>query len=179
MFAPLIDEIREAFRDPGRAHREPELRKIEDWVQLSFKFGNYARRSLLSGEEAIDALWQPGIRNNLLTFLGRSFYKTIATTHLLILTDRELIIIREDETGRHWRDDSRYGGVWIYLPLGKIISVTLAKADANLLALSICLPQNDRIESLFLAVQQPAIDRFLNQIERVTSRIAVTGTPAG
>ncbi len=174
MFAPLVDEIRSASGDPGGADHELELRKLEDWGQLSFKFSSYARRSLLPGEKVIDALWQPEIRNRLLTFLGRSFYKTIATTHLLILTDRELIIIREDETSRHGCYDSRYGGVWIYLPLDKIISITLTPTEANLLALSIYLPQNDCIESLFSAIQQPAVDRFLSRIASTAPRVAVT-----
>jgi hypothetical protein len=127
---------------------------------------------LIPGEKIIDALWQPEIRNKLLTLLGRSFFRTVAMTHLLILTERELIVIREDETSPRWRDESRYGGVWTYIPLDKITSVSLVPKETKLLALVIHLPENDSLESWFVASQQLAVDRFLSQIESRTSRAA-------
>jgi hypothetical protein len=174
LFAPFVDEIRGASGDLAGVDREPEIQKLDRLSQPSFKFRNYARRSLLPGEQVIDALWQPEIRHKLLTLLGQSFYRTIATTHLLVLTDRELIVLREDEESQRWRDESRYGGVWMYIPLDKIASITLTKTDMNLLTLSVHLPQNDCIESLFVDAQQPAVDRFLSRIASTTSRIAVT-----
>jgi hypothetical protein len=174
LFALFINQIRGAAHDLADADREVEIRKFASRVQPNFKFGNYARRSLIPGEKVIDALWQPEIRNRLLTLLGRSFFRTIAMTHLLILTDRELIVIREDEASPHWRDESRYGGVWTYIPLDKITSISLTLKETNLLALAIHLPENDSLESLFVASQQPAVDRFLSQIEGRTSR-ATTG----
>ncbi len=179
LFAPFVDEIRGASGDLAGADHEPEIRKPDRLSPPSFKFRNYARRSLLPDEQVIDALWQPEIRNKLLTLLGRSFCRTMATTHLLILTDRELIVLREDEKSPCWRGDSRHGGVWIYIPLDKITSVTLTQPDANLLALSIHLPENDCIESLFVADQQHAVDRFLSQIARTTARTAMTREPIG
>jgi hypothetical protein len=174
LFAPFVDEIRGARGGLVGVDHEPEIRKLDRLSQLSFKFRNYARRSLLPDEQVIDALWQPEIRHKLLNLLGRSFYRTMTTTHLLILTDRELIVLREDEGSPRWRDNSRYGGVWIYISLDKIASITLTQIDANLLALSIHLPKNDCIESLFVTAQQPAIDRFLSRIASTTSRVAVT-----
>ena len=146
LFAPFIQEIRGAAGDMADADREAEIRTLDSRVQSNFKFRNYARRSLVPGEKVIDALWQPEIRHKLLTLLGRSFFRTIAMTHLLILTDRELIIIREDEASPQWRDESRYGGVWKYIPLDKITSISLAPKETNLLALVIHLPENDSLD---------------------------------
>lgn len=173
MFAPFVDEIRGADRDLAGVDRESEVRKLKQLSQPSFKFKNYARRSLLPDRHVINALWQPEIRHKLLTLFGRSLYRTTATTHLLILTDRELIILREDEESPSEGGDSRYGGVWTYIPLDKITSVTLTQPRTDLLALSIHLPENDSIKSLFAAAQQPAVDRFLSQIASTTSRAAV------
>ena len=172
LFAPFIDQIRGAAGDLADADREAEIRTLDSRVQSNFKFRNYARRSLMPGEKIIDALWQPEIRNKLLTLLGRSFFRTIAMTHLLILTERELIVIREDETSPRWRDESRYGGIWTYIPLDKITSVSLVPKETKLLALVIHLPENDSLESWFVASQQLAVDRFLSQIESRTSRAA-------
>jgi hypothetical protein len=172
LFAPFIDQIRGAAGDLADADREAEIRTLDSRVQSNFKFRNYARRSLMPGEKIIDALWQPEIRNKLLTLLGRSFFRTVAMTHLLILTERELIVIREDETSPRWRDESRYGGVWTYIPLDKITSVSLVPKETKLLALVIHLPENDSLESWFVASQQLAVDRFLSQIESRTSRAA-------
>jgi hypothetical protein len=165
LFAPFIQEIRGIAGDWVEADRELEIQKLDNRVQPNFKFRNYARRSLMPGEKTIDALWQPEIRHKLLTLVGRSFFRTIAMTHLLILTDQELIVIREDKDSPRWRDESRYGGVWTYIPLDKITSISLTAKEPNLLILSIHLPENDRLESLFVAAQQPAVDRFMGQLK--------------
>src|SRR3972149_9175451 len=166
LFAPFIQEIRGAAGDLVDADREVEIRKLDSRVQPNFKFGNYARRSLMPGEKTLDALWQPEIRNKLLTLLGRSFFRTIAMTHLLILTDQELIVIREDEASPRWRDESRYGGVWTYIPLEKITSISLAPKETKLLALAIHLPENDRLEFLLAASHPTAAERILTPIEK-------------
>jgi hypothetical protein len=174
LFAPFINEIRGAGGDSASVDHELEIQKIDCLCRPGFKFKNYARRSLLPDEPVIDALWQPEIRHKLLTLLGRSFYRTLAATHLLVLTDRELIVLHEAEAGPRWQADSRYGGVRVYIPLDKIASIAVAKTDANLLALSVHLPAGDCVKCLFVAAQQPAVDRFLSRVVSASLQLVVT-----
>ena len=77
---------------------------------------------MLPGEKVVRALLQPEIREGVLTLLGRIYHRTISPTHMTILTDCELVTIREEQ--RPGKD--RYGGVWTYIPLKKIVALSLA-----------------------------------------------------
>jgi hypothetical protein len=163
LFTPILDKIRPAST-PGVTDPSSERAKFDYLVHLNFKFMNYAKRSLVLGEKVIHTVLQPEIRTNLLTLFGRHLFRTISTAHLSILTDKELIMIR-DEKGRGWSDDTRYGGIWNYIPLGKISSASLTLKKDNLLVFSICLPQDDHIDSLFSVSNRPEVELVLNQFE--------------
>lgn len=160
LFYPFIEEVRGA----GGALPEAEIEKLADPCKPNFKFMNYARFALGADDRIADAVWQPEIRTALITLLGRSLYRSIATTHLMILSGREFIFLREDELSPRGQDGSRYGGVWTYIPLSKIIATALTITDKNLLSLSVQLPGNDSIRSLFLAAQQGSVERFVKRI---------------
>ena len=83
-----------------------------------------------------------------------------------ILTDRELIVIREDITRRK---DDRYGGIWDYIPLIKILSLTLKVKDRNLLVLTIQLPENTCLELLFQVSAKGELNQLLNQFKELTA----------
>ena len=104
------------------------------------------------------------MRQPLITLFGKSLTRLIATAHLCILTDRELIIIRDDEDSPVWQPGVRYGGVWLYLPLAKIVALAVTPRTADVLTLTIELPHGERIESLFATAQQAEVDRFLCQV---------------
>lgn len=160
LFYPFVEAIRGAGGDPPDA----EIEKLADLCKPNFKFMNYARHALKTDDRIVDALWQPEIRTPLVTLLGRSVYRNIATTHLIILTGREFIFLHEDELSPRGLDGSRYGGVWDYIPLSKIIATTLTKTAKNLLSLSVQLPGNDSVQSLFLADRQDNVERFVSRI---------------
>jgi hypothetical protein len=83
-----------------------------------------------------------------------------------ILTDRELIIIREEE--RQGGKD-KYGGIWDYIPLNKIVTLSLGEKDSNLLGLSIQLPESARLEFLFQASAKQEIDQLLHRFRELTT----------
>lgn len=161
LFDPFIQEIRGDSGESSNAENE----KLTCLCKPNLKFMNHARRALGIKDCIVDALWQPEIRTPRLTFLGRSIYRNIATTHLVILTEREFISLREDEESQRADDGSRYGCISTYVPLEKIIATSVSKTDRNLLALSVQLPGNDTFQSLFLAEQQSNLERFRSQIE--------------
>jgi hypothetical protein len=96
---------------------------------------------------------------------GRAFQRTIAMSHVLILTDRELIIVHDDPDSPKWRDDTRYGGVWDYVPLNKIAAVDLTEQATGLLALTIQLPQNDHVDAFFSPNRRAELERFVTQLK--------------
>jgi hypothetical protein len=109
---------------------------------------NFAKHSLLAGERVIYSILQPEIRKTMLTVPGRTLYKTVSPTHMSILTDRELILIREDAVRRK---EDRYGGIWDYIPLSKIVSLSVSENADDLLVLAVKLPAHTGFEFLFQA----------------------------
>lgn len=97
LFVPILKQIRLAGVDSLQGVQSRDVEKFNDLHQLSYKFMNYGKRSLLGGEQVLHIYLQPEIREHILTFMGRTFFKTIFPMHMSILTDRELILIREEK----------------------------------------------------------------------------------
>ena len=164
LFAPFLRQIRAGTAQSEEVDLQAELQKFDYLTTLNFKFRNFARRSVQPGERVVESLLQPEMRQPLVTLFGRSLSRLVATARLCILADAELIIIRDDEDSPAWKQGIRHGGVWMYLPLDKITSVSLASKNASVLTLTIELPHGDRVESLFAVAQWREVDRFLNQL---------------
>ncbi len=160
LFMPILETIRSANHHSKETIQSAEFEKFDRWVRSNYKFMNYAKRSLRGGEKVIHTILQPEIRTKLLTILGKTYYKTISPTHVCILTDGELILIREEvrQSG-----DDRYGGIWDYIPLNKIVNLSLSEKDKDLLLLSVHLAENTRLECLFQASAKGEIDQLLER----------------
>jgi hypothetical protein len=171
LFDPILGKIRSAPDGCPGVDLNVERAKFDYLCSLNFKFMNFARASILPGERVIYVLLQPQIRARLLAFLGRSFFRTISPAHLSILTDTELIMIRDDHS-EIWRQQVKYGGIWTYIPLDKIRRVSLAKRDEDLLVLSIYLPADDHVDVLFSASMQPEVEELLVQFEHLMPGVA-------
>jgi hypothetical protein len=165
LFTPFVETIRGVANYPPGIDRETELKKLNNADLLTFKFKNYARRSILPGAQINAVVSQPEIRKTVVKVLGRAFQRTIAMSHVLILTDRELIIVHDDPDSPKWRDDTRYGGVWDYVPLNKIAAVDLTEQATGLLALTIQLPQNDHVDAFFSPNRRAELERFVTQLK--------------
>jgi len=166
LFTPILKKIRLAAVASKDVVRGSELDKFDHWVKLNYKFMNFARNSLLGGEKVIQALLQPEIKTFRFKILGKTYYRTLAPTHVCILTDRELIMIQE-ELLQNRKDN--YGGIWDYIPLNKIATLSVSPTDNNLLALSIQLTTNDSLEFLFQVSMQAEINQLLKQFRKLKS----------
>jgi hypothetical protein len=165
LFTPFIEQIRGVANYPLEIDREADLKKLGSADLLTFKFKNYARRSILPGAQINAVISQPEIRRMIVKVLGRSFQRTVGMSHILILTDRELIIIHDDQNSPKWVDDTRYGGVWDYVPLNKIAAVDLVEQETGLLAITVQLPHNDHVDVLFLPDRRAELERFVAQFK--------------
>ena len=83
---------------------------------------------------------------------------------MLLLTDREVIVIHDDPDSPESFDNTRYGGVWDYIPLDKIERITWRDKDATVLAVTLELPLGDRVESLFPVERRAEVEGFVKQM---------------
>jgi hypothetical protein len=166
LFAPILKNIRLATVTSKDTVRGSELDKFDHWVKLNYKFMNFARRSLLGGEEVIHSILQPELKTPRFKILRKTYYRTIAPTHACILTNRELIMIREQLLQN--RKDN-YGGIWDYIPLNKIATLSVNPKDENLLALSIRMLTDDQLEFLFQASMKAEIDQLIALFRKLKS----------
>lgn len=166
LLAPILERARRAISGAAEAVQPSELEKFDHLMRVNFKFMNYAKRSLLGGEKVVQTILQPEIRLPVLTFLGLTWYRIRSPTHMSVLTDRELIVIRE-EAHKSGRD--RYGGTWQYIPLTRIASLSVGERADGLLALSIRLRHGASFENLYRSAARPEIDQFLARFRELAA----------
>jgi hypothetical protein len=138
LFSPIVKRIRLAASGTRPATEGSEQERFDHLARVNYKFMSYARQSMLAGDKVIHTILQPEIGEGILTILGKTYYRTISPTHMSILTDRELILIREE---RRRSGEDRYGGIWSYVPLNKVVALSLIAEGGNLLRLSIQRPK--------------------------------------
>lgn len=136
----------------------PDSSLFSEWAHLSYKFMNYARRSLLPGEQLVQAILQLEVRQPAFNLLGWTFFRTLAPSQALLLTDRELVLIRE-EALRGARD--RYGGTWEYLPLGGIVGQSLVEDEGQLLRLKVETAGGQRLYCQLEASRRQEVEEIL------------------
>jgi hypothetical protein len=165
LFAPFLNEFRTESRPPSGASLDAERAKFEALLQRNYKFMNYSRGSILPGEEVLCYVLQSEIREDLLRLFGRSLSRCISPTHIVILTDRELITISE-ESGSLWQSlgTIKYGGIWQYVPRTRISATIVARTD-GLVSLSVHLSHDDRLEMLFLPDNREILDSLVGALQ--------------
>ena len=164
LFTPFVDRIRGAAANPIDFPRDLELSRLDEFDLPSYKFRNYTRHCIRPGDQVITALGQGEMRRPVIRFAHWTYERTIATAHVLLLTDRELIVIHDDPDSPQSFDKTRYGGVWDYIPLSKIERIAWRNKDAEVLAVTLDLPLGDRIESLFPVKRRQEVERFFKQV---------------
>ena len=166
LFTPIIERIRQGTTDFKGPAQSSELAKFDHWIELSLKFTNYAKNSILFGEKVIHSIFQPEIRKRLFKIMDKTFYRTLSRAVAIILTDRELIIIQDAE--RIFYEDNSYGGIWNYIPLNKIGTLSLGKGNRDLLVLSIHLLDSVQLEYMFQASAKGELNQLLHQFRKLT-----------
>jgi hypothetical protein len=133
---------------------------------------NYARRSLLPDEHVLSYVLQPEIRRSAYSFLGRPLLPSVlGPAHLCVLTDRELILIRDDLESLKGCDEGRYGGVWNFVPLERLVSVEVQTDAYGNLRLVFTMHSGDRLESLFAGEQRDELSRLVSAVGSMTAEV--------
>jgi hypothetical protein len=141
MSAPRVDQ---------KNTEEYEFSKFDHLSSINYKYMNLGRQSLCPGDAVQQIVYQPerciyeGI-----TFLKKTIFRRFATSHLSILTDKELILIKESKPVKSERT-TLYGGVFTYIPRQKIQNITF-KPDPEkpCSKMEIALPNNIIFSSEF------------------------------
>lgn len=169
LLSPFIKNLRPTPTGVDEAIWLAELAKFDRLSSANFKFMNYARESLMHGEKVIHFIVQPTIRKNIFTLFGYKFYRTLALSHFALLTDKEVIFIRDDEQSPEIRGKAeRYGGVWQYVPLRNIASVELIEAVDGLITLSLKLTYgNQKLNKVFEASSKKELENFKKNLEQI------------
>ena len=162
VMAPFVEHIRSAWRGDGAEIRQGGNR-FAYLAAANRKFMSYAERSVPPGEFVIQSIYQPPIRRNLLSLPGFSFSRLISTAHLCILTNDELILIRDDDSQR-WLRGSPHGAIWHYVPRSKIRSASIDVNGKDVFTLSLCLFGGFQIESLHHASKRDEVEQLLHGI---------------
>jgi hypothetical protein len=158
-YTTFMDKLRPASPGADESQLNAEKDKFNYLSALNFKFMNYGRGSLIGGETVRQILLQSEIREPVWALLGDMFQKVISPAHLTILTDRELILIQDAQRGRKVQK-SNYGGIWQYIRLSSIKSVTWAKTEEGRLTLSIAISPDKKIEKLFAVSSKPELEQL-------------------
>jgi hypothetical protein len=164
LFAPIVERIRSGG-PASLSQAEEESSVFQAWGRRNFKFMNYARRSLRGGEPVLQAILQPEIRVSVVSAFGRSLRRTAFPTHATILTERELISIREVV---YPGDQERYGGVWDYIPLARIAGLSITANGRGLVTLAIQLPGQTRFDLLFEPSVRDDLDALAAKFFEIT-----------
>lgn len=163
LLARFLGKMRPPAREASDGDFETEKAKFEFLSLPNFKLMNYGRNSLVRGETVRQVIFQPEITISAWRVLGWSLFAKMNTVHLTILTDQELILIREDERSPKVKG-SRYGGTWQYIPLTGILSAGLSENEKGLPTLSIHFPGGEIIQRQYAAACRPELEQLCSRI---------------
>lgn len=164
---PVINKMRPAPADIDDAAWQVELAAFDYLASANFKFMNYARESMVRGEKILQSILQPKIRRQVFDLFGYKFHRTVGLAHLTILTDKEIIFIRDDEDTTEVRGE-RYGGVWQYIPLQKIQDVKLTASGNKLLTLTLTLESGiQQLDKVFESSSQDALEELQKKLKQM------------
>lgn len=108
-------------------------------------------------------VFQREIRSEVARLLKFSLTRLQSPTHLGILTDSELILLRDDDTQR-WLKGPPHGAIWLYVPRRQIVDASLSSGSKSIQTLSIALRGGSRIEAPFEASQGSNLEQMVEAI---------------
>ena len=126
--------------------------------ELICRWENYISSSILPGQEVDSAIFQPTIYKK--TWL--SARQIIVPSHLCILTQEELIIYGEEF---EQEDTSRFGGIWMYIPLHKISTIRrIANNTLDQISIAVTLQDAKKIILIYALQKEKEVELFISRV---------------
>jgi len=148
LITPFIERLRPT--PMGDSDRSAEQAKLASLLPENYKMANLARLGLRAGEGVRYILLQPERRVGGYSLLGQWVLGSYYPAHISVLTQRELVTIRDEGRPGH----KRYGTVWRYLPVDKIAGISQAARPDGRLALVFDLQDMEPLELGFSTEKQ-------------------------
>jgi hypothetical protein len=124
LFEAVITE-RKGEDDADCIDAGAEKKKFDYLASVNFKLMNFSRDSIACGEKVEKIVYQPSI-----DFWSYNIIKRVANPVIFILTNRELMIIRDSST--RYKTDLRYGGIFIHIPRANIRKVSIERDSKHI-----------------------------------------------
>ena len=159
LFLPIIGRLRRASSAADPQQHEVEQAKFNYLAHDFYKFMNVAKKCILPGEEVIGAVMQAELRTPVVTLFGHAYTRLKAPAHILVRTDRELIVAVEEKQ-EAWSGSHKYGSIRTYIPLAKITGVDLV-AGTPYTRMTIHLVGGEQVDLDFAAKQEPELRRLV------------------
>jgi hypothetical protein len=167
LFVPFIEAVRHSDQPAIPVDMQREREKFSPLKARHIKFMNYSRKSLLPGERVVQYILQPEIQTAGMKLFGITlFRRSLCMTHMLIQTDHELILIREEETTQRLKDESRYGGIWNYVPLCQVQDLMIEDHTDRLVDLTVLLPRGDHLHLPCANERRSELEQFVHNIKK-------------
>jgi hypothetical protein len=152
---PAIEAIRpkannDAPESLRLARHQQEVSQLGYLWKTNFKYFSLGKQSILPGERVLETVYQPDIKINTLNIFNKPVFSKYLTGHLAILTDKELILIKESKRTKSLKENL-YGGVFTYIPLSQIQDISFERDTGKTdYAMNITLKDKARLRSEFL-----------------------------
>lgn len=165
IMAPFVDRLRPTPAAPSANDLDAERQRFNYLAQTHYKFYSHGRSSIQPGARVQHILLQPEIRRTHFSLLGYSLSRRLSPAHLIVLTDTELIHIRDDES-QYWLKGAAHGAIWSYVPRNLITSITLTPGQHDLLALHLKLKDGAALQAPFASSAEPELTALIQQLPR-------------
>jgi hypothetical protein len=154
LFIPIFQKIRLRIESLNDHAPSRHMERLDRWKNLNSKVMDMAQHCLMAGETVIQAILQPEIRPGI--FSSDKGMKSFS--HTCILTNKELVMIREDPS---LGSKDAAGSVCNFVPVTKIESLSMEKKNGKLLLVTIRLSNGELFEPLFDISLEKEVDEFL------------------
>ncbi len=146
LMQPFVEALRPCPIEGVAADLHLERSRFDFLAPTHYKFMSYACRSLRPGDHVRQLAFAPEFFANASGLKRLAFWRPVTPTLLTILTETEVIQIR-DEPGARWSRRPPSGAIWTYAPRASVRNVSLVQ-DRQALSLTLeladgsCLQQH-------------------------------------
>lgn len=161
LFIPVMENLRRKMIKISNDNREPQADELDYLKEISLKFYNYGKQSLLPGQRICCSAYQPQSGD-----LDKTAHADHVTApHLTILTDEELIIIQETEQAEE-SATQKYSGIWTHIPVDKIEEVEATSLqESQWEKMSLQFLDQKPVEIVFDPDNHEAIEKLIKQLK--------------
>ncbi|MBN1231405.1 MAG: TetR/AcrR family transcriptional regulator [Anaerolineales bacterium] len=159
LFERMIDMIREGVMNTplpkvSIEKFKHELDQFEFLKTPDYAYMNFGRRSIRSGDRVESIAYQRQLCIQDYKLFNLSLLKKVATPHLSILTDNELILLKENKQVKIEKE-STYKGITTFIPLQNIKNISFSPiADNGLRLMEIQIPCGNSIKMKYESVNK-------------------------